>query len=184
VPLTTNISPNLDQREPFKLTLRFPKEHQALIHFKYTLRPVGNLPLTYPLPAALQHRDLTHHDHLDLFVVAELIAKENAILFKITALPQAGAYNFTVYAGLCDESPVSTNLLLNADLSAVASLRIQCAKAAYFDPPPNHISQITVFGANNIMRALGLFCHDFTQGVLGPDRDGKVCDLHMRTYIL
>ncbi len=185
VPLTSNITPNLDQRDPFKLTLRFPKEHEAHIHFKYSLRPIANTTLTYPLPNSFQHRDLTHHDHLNLFVIAELIAKENSILFKITALPQTGSYNFTVYAGLSDEAftadtdfPLaSTNLLLkslNVDLKAVASLRLTCAKATYFDLPPNHISQISIFGTNNIMRALGLVCHDFTQGVLGPDRDGKV----------
>ena len=180
IPLTTNLTPNLD-REPFKLTLRYPKELETMINFKYTLRPI-NMHLNYNISNALAERDITHVEHLNYYAISELISKENAIIFKISSLPQIGSYNFTVYAGLTDEIlsseplPSTTSLLrsLNTDLKAVSSIRINCSKVNYFETPPNHINEITVFGMNNIMSQLGLSCHDYKQGILGTDRDGKV----------
>ena len=180
VPLTTNLTSNFD-REPFRLTLRYPREYENLINFKYILQPI-NMNLNYSISSLSAERDLTHSEHLNLYVISELIYSENAILFKISALPQVGSYNFTVYAGLSDEflstEPLpSTNSLLkslNTDLKAVASFRINCAKLNYFETPPNRIDEITMFGMNNIMRQLGMSCHDFKQGILGTDREGKV----------
>lgn len=138
--------------------------------------------LNYSISSLSAERDLTHNDHLNLYCISELIYSENAILFKISALPQIGSYNLTIFAGLSEEflstEPLpSTTLLLkslNTDLKAVASVRICCLKLNYFEIPPNRIDEITMFGMNNIMRQLGMSCHDFKQGIIGTDREGKV----------
>lgn len=177
VPLTTNLTPNLD-KEPFKLTIRYPKELSESINFKYILKPI-NFSLNYQIPSNSLNVNLSHIEHLNLHVIAEMISKENAIIFKISSLPQVGSYSLSIYAGLTDEyssSETSFDSLNNNDLKAVACIRINCSKATQFDTPPNKITpnEITVFGMNNIMRRLGLSCHDYKQGILGTDREGKV----------
>jgi len=178
IPLITNLSSNLE-KEPFKLTLRYPKDIADLIHFKYMLRPIHSA-LNYTIPSNSLNDNLSYSEHLNLFVIAELISKENAVIFKISSLPQVGNYSLTIYAGLSDDfsndSPSSSDPIFNNELKAVASIRINCSKAIHFDTPPNRINpnEITLFGMNNIMKRLGLSCHDYKQGVIGTDREGKV----------
>ena len=47
-------------------------------------------------------------------------------------------------------------------------------KIISFEPPPNHIQEINLLGMNNIMKNMGFVCCDFSKGVLGTDREGKV----------
>jgi hypothetical protein len=183
IPLITNLSNNLE-KEPFKLTIRYPKEYSDSIQFKYFLKPINNNSiLNYTIPSNSLNDNLSYSEHLNLFVIAELISKENAILFKISSLPQVGNYSFTVFAGLVDDFLMENSSSLdlnnnsnNNELKAVTCIRLNCSKVGHFDTPPNRINpnEITVFGMNNIMKRLGLNCPDFKQGVLGTDREGKV----------
>ena len=201
------------EKEPFKLTIKYPFELADSIHFKYTLRPsnsIGN----YNNRNNFMFIDHTvNSDYsLNLFVIAELISNENEIVFKITALPETGVYNFTVYAGLVDENATvnaSSSLLspphathhmsgatssssssphqvanINDDMKAIMSLKIVCNKVMHFDTPPNHIAEINVFGMNNIMKRLGLICHDFHRGILGTDCEGRVNLVFEMTQLL
>ena len=162
------MNPNLE-KDPFKLTIKFPSEYLDTIQFKYSLKPINSV-LNYNRSVSNPLMDnMSYNEHLNLYVISELILKENAITFKIISLPQAGHYNFTVFANIYDENyeNLEPYPYRPIEYKAIACFRVSCTKAIHFETPPNHITDITVFGMNNIMKRLGLSCHDFKQGVLG-----------------
>lgn len=168
-------------KEPFKLNLKYPAEYADTINFKYILKPVSSV--SFSSSNQYRNQSLLANDHLinydlNLFVIAELNSDENSILFKISALPEIGNYNLTIYASVMDDSqaysPLQPVPIQNQDCKAILSFKINCSKVSPFEIPPNRISDINVFGMNLIMKRLGLTCCDFKQGILGTDKEGKL----------
>jgi hypothetical protein len=182
------------EKDPFKLIIRYPPEYADSINFKYTLKPMNqfNNNFNYKNTSLLLGNDGNGSEHnINLFVISSLISDENAILFRISALPELGNYNFTVYASLMDD-PINFNMptisctyndkassltctpMSYDDSRAIFSCKVNCSKLSHFEVPPNRITEINTFGTNNIMKRLGLNCLDFKQGVLGTDREGRI----------
>ncbi len=104
------------EKEPFKLIIRYPAEYADSINFKYTLKPMSSASVFTTNNYKTSNNILLGNDtnngfemhNTNLFVISSLISDENAILFKISALPELGNYNFTVYASLIDDSLLNT----------------------------------------------------------------------------
>jgi hypothetical protein len=177
---------NSIEKKPFKLAIRYPNELSDSINFKYILNSITNGGGNSSAGAVSQmnsngviNKQLLEQN-ANMYAISELLADRNEIIFKIWALPEVGTFNFTVYAGVIDDynviSAENQNQLNknDEDMKAVLSMKISSSKVTHFEIPPNHITEITVFGMNNIMKKLGLVCHDYLKGILGTDREGKV----------
>jgi hypothetical protein len=249
----TNLNTTLD-REPMKLTLRYPHDLADSIDFKYTLRRLhadsasngygrsnprsafydyaetgggascGNVGVsgsgggsgsgvstgnsggganTTAGDTRCVEGDGELNELLNNCVVSEIISKEDAVIFRIAALPETGSFNFTVYASSisageedsCSISRSSSNFQSPhqiaysngksyasssaQNMKAIISVRVACVKATRIEQlmlelPPNKMRQISVFGINNTMKRLGLLCCDYSSGVLGTDRENRV----------
>ncbi len=174
-------------KEPFKLALKFPTELADSLSFKYILKPAlssstsGSSQVKSSLNSELMNAN--YEPNLNLYVISELKVDENCVLFKISSLPELGAYNLTIYASVLDENSTPVNHgqprfggIDPEEPRAVISFKLTCSKVIAFDVPPNQITnnEISVFGTSLYMKRLGLSCCDFKQGILGTDREGKL----------
>jgi hypothetical protein len=181
VHLNNHPSGNLE-KEPFKMAIRYPPEYADLLNFKFTIKPINpisNRNNNNNSQISTNTDSNNNNNNTSLYVISELLSDKNEILFKISALPEIGSYNLTIFASLSDDlnnpgQSVSLASNLSEDAKAIVSIRLICSKIAHFEIPPNHISEINIFGMNNTMKRLGLIATDFKQGVLGTDREGRV----------
>ena len=168
----SNLVSSID-KEPFKLTIQYPNYLADYINFKYKLKLVSS---TKSMLNSIS--DQNGESNYNQYVISEIITNEDAVVFKIPALPEIGLYNFILFA---DDDDISSNnnsqssYFSNTDNSkAICVFKLTCNKIISFEPPPNHIQEINLFGMNNIMKKMGFVCCDFSKGVLGTDREGKV----------
>ncbi len=163
------------EKGPFKLEIRYQSEQGESINYNYSLKRIDS---------ASSKLD-SSNNNINTYVIAEYNLDHNIISFKISALPEHGTYNFTVYANWVTDDfsrhqPINIHApaslqQLNNDYKAILSYRIQCPKGTNFEVPPNRITnEINVFGMNYIMKKIGLVCLDFKQGIIGTDREGRV----------
>jgi hypothetical protein len=165
----SNLVSSID-KEPFKLTIQYPNNLADIINFKYKLRLISN---GKNMLSSIS--DQNGDSNYNQYVISEIITNEDAVVFKIPALPEIGQYNFTIYADNEETNSSQLTFLTNMDNSkAITAFKLSCNKIVHFEPPPNHINEINLFGMNNTMKKLGLVCCDFNKGVLGTDREGKV----------
>lgn len=175
-------------KEPFKLAIKYPAELADSINFKYVLKSVNSSSESSSIASnQLRNNSLLTNDsnqnyelnNANLYVISELVSDENAILFKISALPEIGNYHFTIYASLSEDLPPQSSSLpsmpyIDQECKAILAIKLTCSKVTHFEIPPNRISDINMFGTNLMMKRLGLTCCDFKQGILGTDREGKL----------
>lgn len=166
-------------KEPFKLEIKYPPELSDSISFKYILKSshISNFSQFNQARNILGNEN--EQSNVNLYVISEHHTDQNSISFKIFSLPEAGSYNFTIYACLIDDHQSSSDptpfyLISNQESKAILSFKLTCTKPTQFEIPPNRITDINVFGTNLIMKRLGLTLRDFRQGILGTDREGKI----------
>lgn len=167
----SNLISNLE-KEPFKVTIQYPHNVADIINFKYKLKQITN---SKNALNALSEQN--GESNFNQYVISEIISNEDAVVFKIPALPDVGHYSFIIYTEKDEITASQTSYPPSMSVDnckAIAAFRLSCSKLIHFETPPNHIQEINIFGMNNIMKKLGLVCCDYNKGVLGTDREGKV----------